>query len=69
MSSGQNTSQTIKMEASSNDIENELIKLTTNSNASKPAGTENSSIHSSMMSRAGGAPAYQGSIKSEAGAA
>lgn len=56
-----NPSQTQKMEAVSNDIENELIKLTTNSNASK---AESNSMHSSMLSKGG--PALQASIKSEA---
>lgn len=53
-------------EIASSEIENELIKLTTNSHASKSAA-ESGSIHSSMMSRAG--PPLQASIKSEGGAA
>jgi len=59
-----NNNQTQKIEASANDIENELIKLTTKSNTSQTAGAENSSIHSSA---AGKSVPHQTSIKSETG--
>jgi hypothetical protein len=54
-----NTSEA--QEIVSNDIENELIKLTTSAHASKAA--ENSSIHSSMAGKGG--PPMHTSIKSE----
>ena len=46
-----NNNQTQKIEASANDIENELIKLTTKSNTSQTLGGENSSIHSSAAGK------------------
>ena len=57
--SNANASQTQKTEAVSNDIESELIKLTTTSK-----GGENSSIHSSAIGRG---PPIQASFKSETG--
>lgn len=64
-----NPTQTQKMETTSNsvaidDIEKELIKMTTNSNISRSQNADNSSIHSSALSKTGGPP-YVGSIKSE----
>jgi len=43
-------SKTQKVEAASNEIEKELIKLTASSNVSK-ASAEGNSVHSSMVSR------------------
>lgn len=51
-----------------NDIENELIKMTTSSNVSKTqshAAGENHSVHSSSMLSRNGGPPHQVSIKSE----